>query len=278
MEILSIDVWRNVVTNALSTLWEKLASFAPNLIGAIIILFIGYIISKFLSKICRALLTKIGFDKACDRIGVHSALTSTGIEIKGSALISGVIFWLIMLMFMISVSETLGLDKVALTVESFVLYLPNVIAAALIFVIGSVIASFTKDLVSNGADRLGMEYAKPLSSFVYGVLIVVISLLAIEQLQFDTNLISNAIQILLVAAGLALALTLGLGTRQISQQLVSGVYAREMFSNGDRIRIEDSEGVIEEIGSVSSRIVLDNSQKLQIPNDILVESLVTKLS
>jgi small-conductance mechanosensitive channel len=278
MEILNIEVWRDVVTNALSTLWEKLASFAPNLIGAFIILLIGFIIAKILAKICRTLLTKIGFDKACDKIGIHSALTTTGIEITGSALISGIIFWLIMLMFMISVSETLGLDKVALTVESFVLYLPNVIAAVLIFVIGSVIASFTKDLVGNGAERLGMEYAKPLSSFVYGVLIVVISLLAIEQLQFDTALISNAIQILLVAAGLALALTLGLGTRQISQQLVSGVYAREMFNNGDRIKIDDTEGVIEEVGSVSSRIVLDNSQKIQIPNDILVESLVTKIS
>lgn len=276
MEILSIDVWRDVATNALSTLWEKLASFAPNLIGAIVILVVGYIISKMIAKIFRVFLTKIGFDKACDRVGVHSALISTGIESKGSVLISGIIFWLIMLMFIISVSETLGLDKVALTVESFVLYLPNVIAAALIFVIGSIIASFTKDLVYNGADRLGMEYAKPLSSFFYGVLIVVISLLAIEQLQFDTALLSNVILILLVAVGLALAITLGLGTKQISQQLVSGVYAREIFRNGDRIKIEGSEGVIEEIGSVSSRILLDNAEKIQIPNDILIESIVER--
>jgi small-conductance mechanosensitive channel len=277
MEILSIEVWRNIVTNALSTLWEKLASFAPNLIGAIIILIIGYIASKIISKVFRTLLGKIGFDKACDRIGLHNALSSTGIESKGSVLISGIIFWLIMLMFVISVSETLGLDKVALTVESFVLYLPNVIAAALIFVIGSVIAAFTRDLVNSGAERVGMEYAKPLSSFIYGVLIVVISMLAIEQLQFDTHLLSNAIQILLVAVGLALALTMGLGTRQLSQQLVSGVYAREIFNNGDRIKIEGSEGVIEEIGSVSSRIAINKGQTIQIPNAKLVDSIVIKL-
>ncbi len=278
MEILSIEVWRDVVTNALSTLWEKLASFAPNLIGAIVILIVGYFISKFISRICRALLSKIGFDKACDRIGIHNTLTSVAIETKGSALVSGIIFWLIMLMFMISVSETLGLDKVALTVESFVLYLPNVIAAVLIFVIGSVIASFTKDLVYNGAERIGMEYAKPLSSFVYGILIVVIAMLSIEQLQIDTNLLSNVIQIIIIAAGLALALTLGLGTRQISQQLVSGVYAREIYTNGEHIKIDDTEGVIEEVGTVSSRVALKNGQKIQIPNQKLIDSVVTRLS
>jgi len=278
MEILSIEVWRDVVTNALSTLWEKLASFAPNLIGAILILIIGYFVSKFISKFCRALLSKIGFDKACDRVGIHNTLTSVAIETKGSALVSGIVFWLIMLMFMISVSETLGLDKVAITVESFVLYLPNVIAAVLIFVIGSVIASFTKDLVNNGAERIGMEYAKPLSSFVYGILIVVISMLSLEQLQFDTNLLSNVIQIMIVAAGLALAITLGLGTRQISQQLVSGIYAREIYTNGDHIKIDNSEGVIEEVGSVSSRVALKNGQKIQVPNQLLIDSVVTRLS
>ena len=278
MEILSIDVWRNVVTNALSTLWEKLASFAPNLVGAIIILIIGYFIARILARISRTLLSKVGFDKACDKIGIHTALSSTGIDTKGSIFISGIIFWLVMLMFLISISETLGLDKVAITVESFVLYLPNVIAASVVFVIGAAIAGFTRDIVNTGASRVGMEYAKPLSSFVYGVLIVVISMLAIEQLQLNTELLSNAIQIILVAAGLALALTLGLGTRQISEQLVSGVYAREIFANGDKVKIEDSEGVLEEVGSVSSRVVLTNGQKIQVPNQMLIGTVVTRLS
>ena len=278
MEILSIDVWRNVVTNALSTLWGKLASFAPNLLGAIIILIIGYFIARILAKISRTLLSKVGFDKACDKIGIHTALSSTGIDTKGSVFISGIIFWLVMLMFLISISETLGLDKVAITVESFVLYLPNVIAASVVFVIGAAIAGFARDIVNNGATRVGMEYAKPLSSFVYGVLIVVISMLAIEQLQLNTELLSNAIQIILVAAGLALALTLGLGTRKISQQLVSGVYAREIFANGDKVKIEGSEGVIEEVGSVSSRVALANGQKIQVPNQMLIETVVIRLT
>lgn len=278
MEVLNIEVWRDIVTNSLSTLWEKVAGFAPNLLGALIILIVGYFISKIIARIFKTILSRIGFDKACDHIGIHNALNSTGIESKGSVLIGSVIFWLIMLMFLISVSETLGLDKVAVTVESFVLYLPNVIAASVIFVIGAIIAGFARDLVNNGAERLGMEYSKPLSSAVYGILIVVIGMLSIEQLQFDTSMLSNVIQILILAAGLALAITLGLGTKQISQQLVSGVYAREIFANGDRIKIEESEGVIEEVGTVSSRVALANGQKIQIPNQKLIDSIVIKIS
>lgn len=278
MELLSIDAWREIFVSSLTTLWTKVASFAPNLIGAIIILIAGYFVSKILARVFQSILARLGFDKVCDRVGIHRTLQSTGIEKTGSQIVALIIFWLIMLMFLISVSETMGLDNVAETIEAFVLYLPNVIGAVVIFVIGAAIAGFVRDLVNNAASRFGMDYAAPLSSVVYGVLIVVISILSIDQLQVDTSFLANAIQILLLAIGAALALTLGFGTRQISQQLVSGIYARDIYANGDQIEIDDIKGVVEEVGTVTIRIALANGNTVQIPNNKLINATVTKLA
>jgi len=278
MEILNIEAWRNIFISSLTTLWAKLANFAPNLIGAIIILIVGYFASKIFARVIQSILARIGFDKLCDGIGVQRTLRLSGIEKTGSQIVALIIFWLIMLMFLISVSETMGLDNIAQTIESFVLYLPNVIGAVIIFVIGAAIAGFIRDLVNNAATRFGMDYADALATVVYSVLIVVISILAIDQLQVDTSFLANAIQILLLAVGSALAITLGLGTRQISQHLVSGIYAREIYANGDKIQINDLTGVVEEIGTVSSRIILADGNTVQIPNHRLINMTVTKLT
>ncbi len=277
MEILNVDAWRDIFVSSLTTLWTKIASFAPNFIGAIFILIIGYFVSKTLARIFQSILVRLCFDRVCERVGIQRILTLSGIEKTGSQILVLIIFWLIMLMFLISVSETMGLDSVAETVGAFVLYLPNVIGAVIIFVIGAAIAGVARDLVKNAASRFAMDYASPLASVVYGVLIVVISILAIDQLQVDTSFLANAIQILLLAIGAALALTLGLGTRQISQQLVSGVYAREIYANGDHVEFDNIKGVIEEIGTVSSRISMADGNTVQIPNNKLLNATITKL-
>ncbi len=276
MEILSIDAWREIFVTSLTTLWTKLASFAPNLLGAFLILIIGYFVSKLLAKIFQTILVRLRFDTVCERIGIQKTLAASGIEKSGSEIVALLIFWLVMLMFLISVSETMGLDNVAATVETFVLYLPNVIGAVIIFVIGAAIAGFVRELVSNTASRLGMDYASSLSSVTYGVLIMVVGILAVDQLQVDTSFLANAIQILLFAIGLALALTLGFGTRQISQHLVSGIYARELFNHGDHVEFDNIKGVVDEVGTVSSRIKLTGGGTVQIPNTRLISTTVTK--
>lgn len=274
MEILDVNRWEGIVTNSLTTLWDKIAGFAPNVVGAIVILVIGFFLARLLAKLSKLLLTKIGFDRACDKAGINRAIKSAGLNLTGVTFVSTLIFWFIMLLFIISVSETLGLSNVASTVETFVLYLPKVIGAVIIFVIGMMIAGFSRDLIANAAGKIGMEYARPLGSVVYGVLVLVIGMLAIGQLEIDTTLIYNVIQILLLAIGLALALTLGFGTRQISQQLVAGVYARDIFQTGTRVKIGEIEGRIKEVGTVTSEITADNGKSYTIPNHQLIGSVI----
>ena len=95
MEFLSVEAWRDIFINSLTSLWAKVANFAPNLIGALFILVIGYFISKFLARVFQSILARLGFDKLCDRTGIERALRSSGIEKTGSQIVALIIFWLI---------------------------------------------------------------------------------------------------------------------------------------------------------------------------------------
>lgn len=274
METLNIGQLESVATSALRTLWEKVAGFAPNLIGALLLLVGGYLIARLLDKLAGELLKRIGFDRACEMVGLQELLKKLGLEMTGSRLVAGSIFWLMMLMFLITASETLGLEKLAQTVETFMLYLPKVIGAALILVIGLLVAGFMRDLVRNAVSNVADEYAQALGNMTHGLLLIIVVMLSIGQLELDTSLLHNILQIVLLAAGLAMALTIGLGTRAISRQLVAGLYAREIFRDGAQIKVDGHAGKLIEVGTVTSKFRNADGTTFHIPNNMLIDNLV----
>jgi len=271
---MEVEMWKETFISVIRELWTEIALFAPNLVGALIILLLGYILSKLLKVIVTTFLKKIRIDVASEKVGIKDTLSKTGITITPSEIVGKIVFWIFMLTFVISAAETLGLQQVSQTIDSFVLYLPKVIGASLIAVIGLVLAHFVRDLVRSGVEGFGVEYGKPLANFAFGVMVVVIGVLVLEQLEIETALLNSVVEIILIASGLALALSLGLGTKEVSKNIISGVYARDTFKSGLPIKFEEDNGVIEEIGTVTSRVRMKNGELVFIPNSILIESKV----
>ncbi len=274
METLNINQLESVATSSFRALWEKVAGFAPNLIGALLLLLGGYLVARLLGKLAEQLLMRIGFDRACEVVGLQELLKKLGMQLTGSKLVAGGIFWLLMLMFMITASETLGLETLAQTVETFMLYLPRVIGAALILVMGLLIAGFMRDLVRNAVSNVADEYAQALGNITHGLLLIIVVMLSIGQLDLDTSLLHNILQIVLLTAGLAMALTIGLGTRAISRQLVAGLYARDIFSSGTQIKVDGYTGKLIEVGTVSSKFRNADGTTFHIPNNMLIDNVV----
>ncbi len=268
------EMWKDTIIAVMKDLWTEIALFTPNLIGAIIIVLVGYLISKFIKFIVSAFLKKIKVDSASEKVGIKDTLNKTGITMEPSEIVGKIAFWIIMLTFIISAAETLGLEKVSRTIESLVLYLPKVIGASLIAVIGLLLAHFVRNLIRSGVQGFGIEYGKPLSNFAYGVLVIVIGVIVLEQLEIETSLLNSLLEITLIAAGVALALSLGLGTKEVSKNIISGVYARDTFKYGISVKIGDDSGVIEQIGTVTSQVRHKNGELVFIPNSVLIESKV----
>jgi len=264
----------STIQQSMTELWTKVAGFVPNLVGMLVILIVGYIISKVLQWSAVAILDRVRFDKAGEKTGLNDAMQKVGIKRTASEIVGVLIFWFFMLTFLLSAAEALGLENVSQTIDSFVEYLPHVIGAAVIVVVGLLVANFARTAMQTALERLGVDYGKAASKLVYGVLIVVIGSLAISQLQIETGLINRVIEIGLLAVGAALAISLGLGTRDVARNVVAGVYARDSFKAGSKISIGDNQGTIEAVTAVNAKIRRDDGGVIYIPNAQLIDNVV----
>lgn len=254
--------------------WSKLAEVLPHILSALLILFIGYFISKVLMKASEKILKKLTFDSVSDKVGVHEALGRLGIKKTASEIISILIFWLFMLTFIISAAETLRLENVTKTIDSFALYLPNVIGAAFVFVLGLMASNFIANFIQGASDTVNFRYFKVFGTFVRSLLIVVVTVLSIRQLKIDTELLDNILQIILVAGGAILALSLGFGTKDIAKAVVSGFYARDLYREGAFIKIKDYKGKVLQVGTVTTLIETSDGKKIHLPNEEMITSVI----
>ena len=251
-----------------------MAGFIPALAGALIIFIAGYIVAKIVQKMATVILRRLSLDVASERVGLKYTLARAEIHLSVSQIVGKIVFWVIMLTFLIPAAETLGLERVSETIGALIAYLPNVIGAALIVVVGMVVARFIQDLVRSGAESINLEYADAVGKFAYVVLLVIIAGLAIGQLRVETALLNRVIEIIIIAAGATLAIGLGFGSRQVAQNLIAGFYVRERHKQGTAVKLGDQEGVLEVVGSVSTRIRTKDGQSVFLPNSQLIENVV----
>jgi hypothetical protein len=257
-------------------LWAKMIAFVPSLIGAAILLIVGYLVGKLARHFVVVLLRRVGFDSASSRVGLHRILERAGIVVTAAEVVGHVVFWLLMLTFLVSAAETLGLANVSQTIDAFVLYLPNVVGAAVIVVVGTTVAAFVRDMVRSGAEGLGIDYARALATLAHGALLVVIASLAIGQLQIETALLNRVVQIVLIATGLGIALAMGLGTRDIAGHIVAGVYLRDLYRPGAKLSVDHREGKLEEVGTIVTRLTTADGGSVYIPNSHLAAVIVSE--
>src|SRR2546423_2613075 len=146
----------NGFTDGLDRAWGNTAEFIPKFIGFLVILVIGYIVSKAIAKIVNAVLERAGFDRAVERGGIKQALAKSNYD--ASTLVSQVVFYTVFLLALQMAFGVFGTNPVSDLLTSVVAYLPKVFAAILIIVVASAIAAGVKEIVE--ASLGGLRYGR----------------------------------------------------------------------------------------------------------------------
>jgi small-conductance mechanosensitive channel len=129
-------------------------------------------------------------------------------------------------------------------------------------------------LVRGAAESVGLDYANGLARIAQGLVIIISISVAIGQLEVKTELLNYVIAIVLITFGLAVALAFGLGSRELVGQILAGIYVRELYEVGQRVRLADIEGQIEEIGTVKTLLLTDDGELASVANKVLLEQRV----
>ena len=212
--------WNAIVVEPVKAMLVRAATFLPTLIGIIVILIVGWIIAAVLKNIVVKLLKMIQFDAASEKSGLSDVLRKGGIKNTLSELIGGLIYWVIMLLVFMTALNALGMTVVAALLDKVILYIPNVVAAIFIISLGIFFASIIGSIIMTACTNAGMKQAKLMSQVTQTVIVVFAAIMTLEQLNIATAILSTTITIVLGAMGLAFALAVGLGSKDIAGKLI----------------------------------------------------------
>lgn len=201
--------------------------FLPNLLGAIAILLVGLIVAKLLEKGTDALLERLHFDEALDRGGVNRALARTGTRLDPSSLVARLVFWVVALVAILMASNALGLTAVSAMFNSLITYIPNIIVAVLIVILGMLLGEFLRDVIA--ASMGGVSGYSILGRAAKGIIVTLAVFMALDQLGVAEDIVRTAFTLLLGAVALAAGLAFGLGCRDLA-----GEYMRRWVEQGAR--------------------------------------------
>lgn len=258
------------MSDPLIALYQRLAALAPNLVGALALLLAGYVLGKIAAAITRRGLARLGADRLAESAGFAALSRQWGLERPLSSLIGSLAFAFIVLAFAISAADALGLAAAGQAVAQVMLFLPKFVAAMAVLVLGLMAASWLSGLVRRAADSAGVEYAPTLGRITMGVLSALVALMAVDQLDIRIVLLQQVIGVVLAALGVAVALSLGLGTRALSGEIVSGVYVRDWLREGDRIEWNGQRATVREVGTLKTLLALDDGRELSVAHSRLL--------
>lgn len=204
--------------------FAQIAEFIPALLGALVILFAGYLLATLLEHALERLLRKIRLNEMLERGGVMEAVERSGTHVNPSRVVANFVFWLVMLLVLIVAATALGLESLAGVFTELVGYLPSVMAAIVILVVGIVLGRFVGGLILASAG--GVKGGPTLARIGrYGV-VVLATFMALQELGVATELVTTAFAILFGAVALALALSFGLGNRELAGEVTRVWYER----------------------------------------------------
>lgn len=208
--------------DSLQNAFTELVAFLPNLIGALLLLLLGYFVAKALDGLSRRALQRAGFDRA-----IHREPTGEWIKRvipRPSSLAGTIVFWVVFLGAVSIAVDVLGIEALENLVAAIYGYLPNVLAALLIFIVAVAIAAGVATLANRllGDTSLGriVSTAAPILVFAIATFMI------LDQLKIAESIVTITYAGLIGALALGSALAFGLGGRDVAAQLLQGAYAK----------------------------------------------------
>jgi len=244
----------------------------PKVLVGIVLLTIGVLVAKLIERALRLLLVRVRFDSLIERVGVDRALQRIGLREQLDQFLPRLIYFLLLFLLAKITSDALGLVAVSEAISAFFAYLPNIIAALLLLILGGTVGQFAGQMVTQAAENSGLEFAPSLGRMVSGLVLFIVAVMALAQLKIDTEMIRLVTSFLLAAAALAFGLSFGLGARDLIRNIVAGHYVRKIVELGRDLEIAGQQGTVVAI-TPTHTILEKDSQSINISNVAFLEGV-----
>jgi hypothetical protein len=269
-----ITSWNESIAHSLKAMATEIAEVIPNILAAIAVIIIGWLLTKLILGIVKKALKLAKADKLDDKINEIELFENKKLNFNIIKITTKFVKWIMYIMILIVVTDILSLTIVSEEIKNFLGYLPKLFSALIIFTVGLLLANFVKKAIKSFFDSMDLSGSKLVSQIVFLLLLVFISVTALNQAGVDTEIITSNITLILAGFLLSFALAFGFGAQKVVADLLKTFYARKTYEIGQKIEFGDINGEVESINHVT--VTLKTKQgKLIVPIKDIVESQVS---
>jgi len=218
--------WNELIVDPIRQMLAKILAYLPVLLGALIILIVGWIVAKVIRRLVDWLLKAVRFDTLADKAGISEILSKGDLKITAREVVSGLVYWLVIIMVLVMTVNALGLPNTSDVLASLFAYIPNVIAALLVLVVAMFLAGFVSGIVRIAAGNAKLPKPELLAGISRWAIIIFALTIALAQLGIATLLVTTTFNIILGGVCLALALAFGLGGKDAAARYLEELKKR----------------------------------------------------
>jgi hypothetical protein len=212
--------WGYAVSAPLQNIWERFLIFLPNLVGAILVLLIGWIIAVGLDRLVTQILKQLKLDHALNKVGTKTLLKKSGVDFEASDFIGGLVKWTVLLVAFLAAADILNMDNVTIFLNKILAYVPNVFVAIAILLIGMLAANFFAHVVRGAISSARIRSANFLAAITKWVIWVFAILMALSQLNIADSIINYLYLSIFFMIALAGGLAFGLGGQKAASEML----------------------------------------------------------
>jgi hypothetical protein len=240
MPTTEISDWGDAVFLAVSNALNTFIAAIPQVVGALLIILIGWILAGALARLTTELLKRAGADRLFAEHG-GDVYGSQSRRIQPSAVLGELVKWLIRIVFLVAAANVLGMPQVSELLNQILLWIPNLIVAAIILLLAPLLGRFVRGAIEVGAGEMGFTNAPLLGRIAEIAILAFAVIIAINQIGIAANLVNTLFIGLVGAVSLAFGLAFGLGGRDVAAQITQDWYAASQ-ETAARVRGESGRG------------------------------------
>ena len=218
--------WGTAVMSSVAAALALLLSGVPKIIGFLVILLIGWLIASAIATAVAALLRAVKFNDLAHRAGLTGFVQNMGVHHDAAGFLATVAKWFVRLIVLVTAFDALGLPAVSQVLQQLLLWLPNLVVALVVLVIGGLAASGSASLVRGATAESGLGNPDLLAAVARVAVWAFAIVVAVNQIGVAATLVDTLFMAVVGALALALGLAFGLGGRETAAQIVGGWYER----------------------------------------------------
>lgn len=219
-----ITTWGDALTTSFRSLWMGVLAYVPNLIVAVIIFVLGWIVGMVVGRGIEQLFKSIKIDEALKKTGADEVMHRGGMNLNSGAFVGGLVKWFIILVFLVASFEVLGLTQVNMFLQGVVLsYLPKVIVSVLVLLVAGVLGDAMQRVVTTSARAANIRSAGMLGVVTRWVIWVFALLVSLSNLGIASTFFQTLFTGFVIALSLAIGLAFGLGGQEAAADMIKKV-------------------------------------------------------